>query len=84
MIWAANVPTQGFLTPLTIVFQTPLRGTANTLLEVVTTTPEVALITGSVPRASSSSSLSQCGASRAGPHRVKTPWPATLTDSSNA
>lgn len=38
VIWAANVPTQGFLTPLTIVFQTPLRGTANTLLEVVTTT----------------------------------------------
>lgn len=38
VIWAANVPTQGFLTPLIFVFQTPLRGTANTLLEVVTTT----------------------------------------------
>lgn len=38
VIWTVNVPTQGFLTPLTIVFSTPLRSTANTLLEVVTTT----------------------------------------------
>ena len=38
VIFALNVPTAGFLQPVTIVFETPLQGTANTLLEVVTTT----------------------------------------------
>lgn len=38
IIWALQVPTAGFLSPVTVVFATPLRGTANTLMEVVTTT----------------------------------------------
>lgn len=38
VIWALTVPTAGFLQPVTIVFEQPLVGTANTLLEVVTTT----------------------------------------------
>ena len=38
VIFALNVPTAGFLQPVTIVFETPLQGTANTLLEVVTPT----------------------------------------------
>lgn len=36
--WAVNVPTAGILTPVNLGFFTPLQGTANTLLEVVTTT----------------------------------------------
>jgi len=38
VIWALTVPTAGFLQPVNILFETPLQGTANTLLEVVTTT----------------------------------------------
>lgn len=38
VIFALSVPTAGFLQPVSIVFETPLQGTANTLLEVVTTT----------------------------------------------
>ena len=38
VIWNVTVPTAGFLQPIQVVFQTPLRGTANTLLEVVTPT----------------------------------------------
>ncbi len=38
ILWAMNVPTAGYLQPVTIVFETPLKGTANTLLEIVTTT----------------------------------------------
>ena len=38
MLFAVTVPTAGYLQPFTVVFQTPLKGTANTLLEVVTTT----------------------------------------------
>lgn len=38
VIFALNVPTAGFLQPVSILFETPLQGTANTLLEVVTTT----------------------------------------------
>lgn len=38
VLWAAQVPAAGFLQPVPIVFTTPLRGTANTLLEAVTTT----------------------------------------------
>ena len=38
VIWALTVPTGGFLQPASIIFQMPLRSTANTLLEVVTTT----------------------------------------------
>lgn len=36
--WAANVPTAGWLTPVSIVFNVPLQGTANTLWEVATPT----------------------------------------------
>jgi hypothetical protein len=38
VLFALSVPTAGFLQPVTIMFPMPLRGTANTLLEVVTTT----------------------------------------------
>lgn len=38
ILFAVQVPTGGFLQPVSITFQQPLRGTANTLLEVVTTT----------------------------------------------
>lgn len=38
VIWAMSVPTAGFLQPVTVSFGVPLRSTANTLLEVVTTT----------------------------------------------
>jgi hypothetical protein len=38
VLWAHNVPTAGFLQPVNIHFAMPLRGTANTLLEVVTPT----------------------------------------------
>jgi hypothetical protein len=38
VIWAATVPLAGYTQPITVVFDTPLRGTANTLLEIVTTT----------------------------------------------
>lgn len=38
VLFALNVPTAGFLQPVNIQFKMPLRGTANTLLEVVTTT----------------------------------------------
>lgn len=38
VLWAGFVPTAGWLQPVTIVFETPLKGTANTLLEIVTTT----------------------------------------------
>lgn len=38
VVWALTVPTAGFLQPVTIVFEQPLVGTANTLTEVVTTT----------------------------------------------
>lgn len=37
VLFAVSVPTAGYLQPVNIVFQQPLRGTANTLLEVVTT-----------------------------------------------
>lgn len=36
--WALTVPTAGFLQPVQIAFETPIPSTANTLLEVVTTT----------------------------------------------
>lgn len=42
VIWSAVVPTTGWLQPVTIVFETPLRSTANTLLEIVTTTANTA------------------------------------------
>jgi hypothetical protein len=38
VIFALSVPTAGFLQPINLNFDTPLRSTANTLLEVVTTT----------------------------------------------
>lgn len=38
VLWSANVPTAGFLQPVNICFAVPLRSTANTLIEVVTTT----------------------------------------------
>ena len=38
VIWSLIVPTVGFTQPFMLVFQTPLRSTANTLLEIVTTT----------------------------------------------
>lgn len=38
VIWSANVPTAGLLTPVVIRFPVPLRSTANTLLEIVTPT----------------------------------------------
>lgn len=38
VLWAATVPTAGWLTPLNIQFPSPIRGTAATLLEIVTTT----------------------------------------------
>jgi uncharacterized protein (UPF0333 family) len=38
VIWANTVPTAGWLTPVNLIFDTPLRGTANTLLEVATAT----------------------------------------------
>ena len=41
VIFALNVPSAGFLNPVSIVFETPLKSTANTLLEVVTTTANV-------------------------------------------
>jgi hypothetical protein len=42
VMWALTVPTAGLLQPVTIVFEQPLVGTANTLLEVVTTTANTA------------------------------------------
>lgn len=39
--WAGNVPTSGWLTPIAIMFDTPLQGTANTLWEVVTPSANV-------------------------------------------
>lgn len=38
VIWSNQVATSGWLTPQNITFEPPIRGTANTLLEVVTTT----------------------------------------------
>lgn len=38
VLWAGNVPLAGWLTPVTMAFEMPLQGTANTLVEVVTTT----------------------------------------------
>ncbi len=38
VLFALTVPTAGFLQPVNVQFRMPLRGTANTLLEVVTTT----------------------------------------------
>lgn len=38
ILWAVDVPAAGFLNPVTINFFPPLKGTANTLLEIVTTT----------------------------------------------
>lgn len=38
VIWALTVPLAGFLQPVTITFPVPLQSTANTLLEIVTTT----------------------------------------------
>jgi len=38
VIWALTVPTTGFLQPVIVTFSPPLRGTANTLWEIVTTT----------------------------------------------
>jgi len=38
--WALRPPTAGWLTPVTVNFQPPLKGTANTLWEVVTTTAD--------------------------------------------
>lgn len=38
VIWRIRVPAAGFATPQTFNFTTPLKGTANTLLEVVTLT----------------------------------------------
>ncbi|MEI6644062.1 MAG: hypothetical protein WCL10_18735 [Novosphingobium sp.] len=38
VIWALTVPTTGFLQPVIVTFNPPLRGTANTLWEIVTTT----------------------------------------------
>lgn len=38
VLWAGNVPTAGWLTPVTITFPVPLKGTANTLVEVATPT----------------------------------------------
>lgn len=42
VIWAVVVPTAGILQPISIVFEQPIVGTANTLLEVVTTTANTA------------------------------------------
>ena len=41
VLFALNVPAAGFLNPINILFETPLRGTANTLLEVATTTANI-------------------------------------------
>jgi hypothetical protein len=38
VIWRIQIPAAGIANPFTITFNTPLRGTANTLLEVVTLT----------------------------------------------
>lgn len=38
IIWSQTVPTAGWLTPVNIQFRMPLRGTANTLLEIATPT----------------------------------------------
>jgi hypothetical protein len=38
VMWALTVPTAGFLQPVTFTFEQPLVGSANTLIEVVTTT----------------------------------------------
>lgn len=38
VIWRVQIPTAGFTNPFTIEFPTPLRGSSNTLLEVVTLT----------------------------------------------
>lgn len=38
VIWRMQIPAAGLTAPLTVNFTTPLRGTANTLLEVVTLT----------------------------------------------
>lgn len=38
VLFALQVPTAGFLQPVNILFETPLKGTANTLLEIATTT----------------------------------------------
>jgi hypothetical protein len=38
VIWRIQIPAAGFNNPFTVNFTTPLRGTANTLLEVVTLT----------------------------------------------
>lgn len=45
VIWRTKVNTAGILSPISIYFASPIKGTANTLLEVVTLT---ASITGSV------------------------------------
>lgn len=38
VIWRLKIPTGGFPTPVSFTFSTPLKGTANTLLEVITLT----------------------------------------------
>jgi len=45
VLWVGKVQTTGWLEPVTVRFNTPLQGTANTLMEIVTIT---ATVTGSV------------------------------------